>query len=284
MYARDKTRQGGAGLADLRRPVPQALRPPAIAPRALPEEAARERQPEAGVDARRPRHTCAASIADGLAATVERFNEHAAQRRRPRLRAGRVRLQPGARRPATAGCTRASARSTRRRTTPCRCCRPTSAPAAASSPTSTARVLDEYGRTDRRAVRDRQQHGDGDGPALPRPRREHRQQHGVRLPRRPPGGARGDRAGGRQCNVTPSRRTVIARVGHRRAAETSCASVDRVDIDHRRDAVVVEVERTDGLVHAVARPHARVAVDVHFDGHGRNRTTSPTRVRKIHAI
>ena len=87
-----------------------------------------------------------------------------------------------------------------------------------------------------------------------------------------------------QCNVTPSRRTVIARVGQRRAAEISCDSVDRVDVDHRRDAVVVEVERTDGLVHAVARAHARVAVDVHFDGHGRNRTTSLTRVRKIHAI
>ena len=33
-------RQGRAGLADLRRPLPQALRPPAIAAGALPEEAA----------------------------------------------------------------------------------------------------------------------------------------------------------------------------------------------------------------------------------------------------
>ena len=39
----------------------------------------------------------------GLAETVERFNENARNGRRPRLRPGRVRLQPGARRPEPPG-------------------------------------------------------------------------------------------------------------------------------------------------------------------------------------
>ncbi len=81
----------------------------------------------------------------GLAATVERFNEHATQRRRPRLRPGRVRLQPVARRPEawSASVPRTDRRGAR--TTRCRCCRPTSARAGAWSPTrpaacSTSRV------------------------------------------------------------------------------------------------------------------------------------------------
>ena len=129
-------------LADLRRPLPQALRPPAVAPRALPEEAARERQPEAGVDARRPRQH------------VRHRPRRAGGDRRALQRARRATASTpttgGASRPTTgrsatrtARCTRASARSTRRRTTRCRCCRPTSARAAVSSPTSTRRVLDE---------------------------------------------------------------------------------------------------------------------------------------------
>ena len=44
-----------------------------------------------------------------------------------------------------------------------------------------AQVLDERRPADRGSVRHRQHHGHGHGPALPRPRREHRQQHGLRL-------------------------------------------------------------------------------------------------------
>ena len=82
----------------------------------------------------------------GLAETVERFNRERRTGRRPRLRAGRVRLQPGARRSRTTGCTPASARSTNRRTTRSRSCRETSARAAASSPTNTPGSSDQDDR------------------------------------------------------------------------------------------------------------------------------------------
>ena len=82
----------------------------------FPTEAARERQAEAGVDAGRPRqhvrHRSGRAWPRPSSASTS-----TPQRRRPRLRAGRVGLQPVARRPATARCTPASARSTRRRTT-----------------------------------------------------------------------------------------------------------------------------------------------------------------------
>ena len=110
---------GRAVLADLRRPLPQALRAPALAARA----ASRGSCSRAAGSSRRGRSTTWRSMcgidADGLAETVEHFNEHAAQRRRPRLRPRRVGLQPLARRPEPRRCTRASARSTSRRTTPC---------------------------------------------------------------------------------------------------------------------------------------------------------------------
>ena len=75
----------------------------------------------------------------GLAETVERFNENAGARRRPRLRAGRVGLQPGPGRsePQGAPLPRAHRRGPVLRL-PGRA-RATSAPAAASSPTSTPR-------------------------------------------------------------------------------------------------------------------------------------------------
>src|SRR5207302_8930039 len=46
---------GGPMLADLRRSLPQALRAPALQPRSVPAQAARERDAEAGVDTRRSR-------------------------------------------------------------------------------------------------------------------------------------------------------------------------------------------------------------------------------------
>ena len=73
----------------------------------------------------------------GLSETVERFNEHAARGRRPRLRAGRVRLQPGPGRSEPQGAPVPRARSTSPRTTRSRWCPVTSARAVASSPTST---------------------------------------------------------------------------------------------------------------------------------------------------
>ena len=68
----------------------------------------------------------------GLAETVERFNAQRRAGHRPRLRAGRLGLQPGAGRSRTTRCTPASAPSTSRRTTPSRSCPATSAPAVAS--------------------------------------------------------------------------------------------------------------------------------------------------------
>ena len=202
MYARDKTSRGGAVLADLRRPLPQALRPPAFAARALPEASCCESGNLKQAWTLDDLASMCGIDAAGLAATVERFNEHAAQGRRPRLRAGRVGLQPGARRPEprAAPVPRPDRRGAVLRGADA--ARPTSARAAAWSPTSTAAVLDESGRTDRRPVRDRQQHGDGDGPPLPRPRRQHRQQHGVRLPRR---------AAGRRHASGASRRSSVQR-------------------------------------------------------------------------
>ena len=69
---------GGPVLADLRRSVPQALRAPAIQPRAVPAQVARERDAEAGMDARRSRPHVRHRPA-GLSETVERFNENAAR-------------------------------------------------------------------------------------------------------------------------------------------------------------------------------------------------------------
>ncbi len=221
----------------------------------------------------------------GLAATVERFNEHAAQRRRPRLRAGRVGLQPVARRPATARCTRASARSTRRPYYAVRDAarrhrhlrRPGHRRARPRARRARAQPIDGLYATGNSTATVMGRHYLGPGASI-----ANSMVFGYLAARQV--AARSGRAGGRQCNVTPSRRTVIARVGQQARRRDQLRLVDRVDVDHRRDAVVVEVERTDGLVDAVARAHARVPVDVHFDGHAASRTTGPIRVRKHHAI
>ena len=122
------------------------------------------------------------------------------RRRRPRLRARRVRLQPVARRSATraAPVSRAARRGALLRGAD-----------AAVRHRHVRRTGHRRGRprarrlgcADRRPVRDREQHGDGDGPALPRPRRQHRQQHGVRLPRRPPGSGRSSGRGSGRGNA-----------------------------------------------------------------------------------
>ena len=77
-------------LADLRRPLPQALRAPALAPRSLPEEAARERPAEAGLDARRPGPHV----------------RHRPRRARPRRSSASTRTPPRASTPTTAEASR----------------------------------------------------------------------------------------------------------------------------------------------------------------------------------
>ena len=71
-----------------------------------------------------------------------------------------------------------------------------------------------------------------------------------------------------QISGTPSRRTVIAWVGHFRAAATTLSSGEAVGIDDERHGVVVEVEHARRRVHAVSRAHAHVAVDLDFEVHG----------------
>ena len=120
--------------------------------------------------------------ADGLAETVEHFNEHARNGRRPRLRPRRVRLQPVAGRSPPQGAPlprpdrrgavlrlRGAARRHRHLRRPRhRRARPRARPARPAH---------------RGPLRHRQQHRHGHGPPLPRPGREHRQHDGVRLPR-----------------------------------------------------------------------------------------------------
>ena len=129
---------GRAVLADLRRPLPEAVRAPALQPRSVPPQAAGERAAQAGVDARRPRphvrhrrrrpgrHDRAVQRARGARASTPTTG-------------GASRRTTGRSATRTTRCTRASGRSTSRRTTPSRSCPATSAPAAASSPTSTRR-------------------------------------------------------------------------------------------------------------------------------------------------
>ena len=102
MYARDQDQPGRPVLADLRRPVPQALRAPALEPRPLPEEAVRERPAQAGLDPRRPGP--ALPHRPRRARRDDRALQRARRpRRRPRLRPGRVGLQPLAGRPEPEG-------------------------------------------------------------------------------------------------------------------------------------------------------------------------------------
>ena len=105
-------------LADLRRPLPQALRPRAVAPRVLPEADVRERAAEEGADAGRARRA------------VRHRRRRARRDRRALQRARRQRASTpttAAASPPTTGrwaiptarCTPAWAPSTRRPTTPC---------------------------------------------------------------------------------------------------------------------------------------------------------------------
>ena len=155
------------------------------APVASPQ-AARERPAQAGLDARRPGRGCAASTATGLRRdrrAVQRLN--AAARASTPTTAGATRPTTGRWAIPTARCTRASARSTSPRTTPSRSCPATSARAAACVTDEHARVLDQATSRSTACT----------PPATSPPRswaattsarREHRQQHGLRLPRRAP--------------------------------------------------------------------------------------------------
>ncbi len=76
------------------------------------------------------------------------------------------------------------------------------------------------------------------------------------------------RVPGRGHNAAPSRRTVMAWVGHWRAAVTTASSGEASGSTTHSDGVVVEFEDPWRSEHAVARPHARVAVDVDLSAHG----------------
>ncbi len=130
--------QGGPVLADLRRPLPEALRAPALLAGTVPAQAAQERHAEAGLDAEGPRRSCAGSIPPAW----------------PRPSSASTRTPSAASTPTTGGAnppttgpwvtrttrsTPASGPSTRPRSTPARSCPATSARAAASSPTRTHR-------------------------------------------------------------------------------------------------------------------------------------------------
>ena len=108
--------------------------------------------------------------AAGLAETVERFNAQRRAGRRPRLRAGRLRLQPGAGRSQPQGASLPRPDRRAARTTPSRSCPATSAPAAASSPTSTPGSSTRTTSPIDGPVRHRQHHRHGHGPPLPRAR------------------------------------------------------------------------------------------------------------------
>ena len=92
----------GAVLADFRRPLPEALRPPKVEPGSVPEEALRKREAQAGLDTGRPRETLQhrpqRTGRDRRAVQRERRSRH-----RSRLRAGRVGLQPSPGRPKSKG-------------------------------------------------------------------------------------------------------------------------------------------------------------------------------------
>ena len=91
---------------------------------------------------------------------------------------------------------------------------------------------------DRGPVRHRQRHRHRHGPPLPRTRREHRQHHGLRLRRGTPRRTRATHPhrDETQVSVTPSRRTVIAWVGHFCAAAMTLSSGRGRGIDDERDA------------------------------------------------
>ena len=218
--------------------------------------------------------------AAGLAETVEQFNEHAAQGRRPRLRAGRVGVQPGVGRPQPQGPSvprsdrRAAVLRVRggagRHRHVRRPAHRTSTPRSSTSRTSRSTGLYATGNSTATVMG---RHYLGPGASIANT-------HGVRLRRGPPRRATPRRMT-RQTSVTPSRRTVMARVGHlpRRGDDLVLRRARR--IDDERDRVVVEVERTRRLVHAVARAHAHVAVDLDFEAHGgRSYRTTMTDVRE----
>ena len=221
----------------------------------FPKEMLESGQAEEGGDAGRARRACAASTPTGSPrpSTTSTSTPATASTRTTAAASPPTTGRSATR---TARCTRASARSTRRRTTPARCCPATSAPAAASSPTSTPGCSTSSGAADRRPLRHRQQHRHGHGPPLPRTRGEHRQHDGVRLPR---GAARRRRHDGGV--------TVMALLGHRAAAMRTFSSGRGVGVDDERDAVVVQLERPRRLEHAVPRAHAHVPVDLHVEPH-----------------
>ena len=223
MYARDKTSQGGSVLADLRRPLPQALRAPALVTGTLPAQAAQERHAEAGLDAEGPRrHVRDRSRRPGR-------DRRALQRER-RARASTP-TTGGANPPTTepwvirtTRSTRASAPSTRPRSTPCQV-------VPGDIGTCGGLLTDERrpgrrpdGPGDRRALRHRQRHRHGHGPPLPRARAPASPTpwSSATWPRGTPPRATPHRVDGTQVSDTPSRRTVMAWVGHFRAAVMIC--------------------------------------------------------------
>ena len=87
---------GGAVLAGLRRPLPEALRPPPLPPGSLPPAGSSRADGSSRPGRSATWPASATSTRRVSPTTVERFNEHAAAGRRPRLRTGRVGVQPGA--------------------------------------------------------------------------------------------------------------------------------------------------------------------------------------------
>ena len=169
-------------LADLRRPLPQAVRPRALAPRVLPEADVRERAAEEGVRRWPSWPSCAASTPTG-----------SSRRSSTSTSTPRNGVDPDYGRGESAY--NRSLGDPHRKVHPCLgpideapyyACEVLPGDIGTCGGLVTdehARVLDQHDRAHRGALRHRQQHRHGHGPPLPRPGGEHRQHDGVRVPR-----------------------------------------------------------------------------------------------------